>query len=341
MLATLIWIFINPETKLLRSGWRFMIFAVLAPLPQLLASGGGGQAPSVFEIGLAMIVVYIVLVAWVAMISWLCLKFLDQLSFGALGVGFYRGWWREVLLGCVVGIAMMTAVIILQVVGKGTQLHLNPNLTNQATLVMVAQGALVALVFLILAGSFEELLFRGYGFQTLLRGVPTIVPLMLFSIFFGWAHWTNPNRTLFSTANTVLAGIWLAVGYLKTRSLWFPIGLHFMWNWMLGIFYGLPVSGIRLTSNPIFISTSDTPVWLTGGNYGSEGGAAATVVLIITTIILWRARWLSVAPEMQALLEPRHTVVESPIHLHLETKDEEQRPDGFSPTPGPQPPTPT
>lgn len=334
-------IFINPETKLLRSGWRLLAFAGLI-FPLLLSGGSGKAEDSTFEIGLGMIVIYVVVIIWVGAASWLCLKFLDRLGLAALGLTWHRGWRREVLLGCAVSAAMMTAVVALQALGGGTRLRLNPTITmNQAGIVIVAQSAAVALVLFILAGAFEELLFRGYPFQTLLRGAPAIVPLLLFSALFGLAHWTNPNRTIFSTANTVLAGLWLSVAYLKTRRLWFPTGLHFMWNWMMGIFYGLPVSGLRVTASPVFISTSDAPVWLTGGNYGSEGGASATVVLVIAIVILWRARWLSVAPEMRSLLEPCAAVSEPMISLGLTSESEEQEADDITPAANHQPPTPT
>lgn len=319
----LVAIFINPETRLLRSGWRLLVFMVLTfPLWPL---GGSGEAQSsTFKIGWELIATYVILIIWVVVPSWVCLKFLDRLSFGALGLTWQRGWQREVLLGCVISAVMMTVVVALQALGGGTRLTLNPMLTmNQAGIVTVANSAMVALVLFIFAGAFEELLFRGYPFQTLLRGAPTIIPLLLLSILFGAGHWSNPNRTIFSTANTVLAGIWLAVAYLKTRRLWFPIGLHFMWNWMMGIFYGLPVSGQRMTASPVFISTSEAPVWLTGENYGSEGGAAATVVITIAIIILWRARWLSPVPEMRALLEPRATVIEPITSLGLTSESKE------------------
>jgi hypothetical protein len=175
---------------------------------------------------------------------------------------------------------------------------------------------------LILAGAFEELVFRGYAFQTLLRGAPAIVPVLLFSIYFGWAHWDNPNRTLFSTANTALAGIWLSIAYLRTRSLWFPTALHFAWNWTMGAFFGIPISGQRIPPHPILVSTSGEPVWLTGGSYGSEGGVAATVVLIIAIVVIWRAPGLRVSPEMNAAFETRAPDREEPLNpINLGLRD--------------------
>ena len=66
--------------------------------------------------------------------------------------------------------------------------------------------------------------------------------MLLTSVPFAFAHLSNPNVVPGVTfANTALAGIWLAAAYLRTRSLWFPLGVHWAWNWALGAFFGLLV----------------------------------------------------------------------------------------------------
>ncbi len=321
-------LFINPQTKLLRSGWRLLVFVALFISPALVPGllTGGQPVESSLDIGIGMILTYPMLITWIVLVSWFCLRFLDQLGLASLGFKLYHQAIREVALGCAIAAAMVITIVALQWLGGGTRLMLNPQVwaavgeapaVSYKGLLKVATSAGGALMFFILAGAFEELLFRGYPFQTLLRGAPAIVPMLLLSIFFGLGHWDNPNRTIFSTVNTVLAGIWLSVAYLKTRSLWFPTALHLSWNWTLGAFFGLPVSGITISSNSILVASSEAPAWLTGGSYGSEGGAAATVVLLIATFILWRARWLQVAPEMEAALKQRVTAVEPNISLGL------------------------
>jgi hypothetical protein len=96
-----------------------------------------------------------------------------------------------------------------------------------------------------------------------------------------------------------------------------------MWNWTMGAFFGIPVSGLQI-ENPLLITSGEGPVWLTGGRYGSEGGAAATIALIIAGIVIWRARWLTAAPETLATLserEPPHG--EAPVRLGLGSQDVE------------------
>ena len=189
-----------------------------------------------------------------------------------------------------------------------------------AGLLLTGKDVLLALVLLIVAAALEELAFRGYAFQTLLRAAPPIVPILLLSIYFGYGHWDNPNRTFFSTANTVLAGVWLAVAYLKTRSLWLPTALHFGWNLTMGAVFGLPVSGLIIPQHSILVSTSGAPVWLTGGSYGPEGGAVATIVVIASTLFIWRVNWFSVAPEMQAALTETAQPEDSAIRLNLQNE---------------------
>jgi hypothetical protein len=84
----------------------------------------------------------------------------------------------------------------------------------------------------------------------------------------------------------------------------------------MGVFFGIPISGLRI-ERPLLVTSNDGPVWLTGGSYGSEGGAAATVVLIAGIIMLWRARGSGVSPEMNATLLDRALNREATIKLGL------------------------
>jgi len=97
-----------------------------------------------------------------------------------------------------------------------------------------------------------------------------------------------------------LAGVWLAVAYWCTRSLWLALGLHWAWNWAMGSLVGLPVSGLtRLSPASLLTATDMGPTWLTGGAYGIEGGAACTVALIFSTIFIWRTRLLKPNEELK------------------------------------------
>jgi uncharacterized protein len=154
--------------------------------------------------------------------------------------------------------------------------------------------AVSALVF-VFAAAAEELLFRGYPLQTLTRAKLAWLGVVLTSVPFAAVHLSNPNVTRgFTFVNTVLAGVWLAAGYLRTRRLWFPIAMHWSWNWAQASLLGLPVSGIsRLAPAPLLHAINTGPDWVTGGAYGIEGGAACTFALLISILIIWRTKLLA------------------------------------------------
>lgn len=314
----LIHLFINPQNKLLRSGWRGLVFCTIAFLPRLAAgffaapsqaSGEPGFAPD-----WAMIVVYGALITWIGLVSWLCLRWLEHLRFAALGYAFHSRWWREVWSGCAIGALMILSVVLLQIIGGGTRVSFNPTWSLETASAL--KGLCLASLLLVVAATFEEIVFRGYAFQTLLRDVPAWLPIILLSLFFGLAHWSNPSRTTFSVINTVLAGIWLAVAYLKTRSLWFPTALHFSWNWTMGVFFGLPISGLPLRPS-VLNATSEAPLWFTGGSYGSEGGVTATLVFVLATVLIWRTNGLRIAPEMELAWVKNEAQPETMLKLGL------------------------
>jgi membrane protease YdiL (CAAX protease family) len=321
--------FINPQTKLLRCGWRALAFLFVLSLPQwlmatLFKSPSSEPSNPTFDVSLTTILVYLILLAWVLLLSWASLKFLDGLSFRSLGVSLHSNWRREITRGFAIAFVMIVVVFALQTIG-GSRVETNPFWLSGGikwpALLVVCQNLATALILMILAGAFEEFVFRGYPFQTLLRGLPPVVPILILSVYFGLGHWGNPSRTMFSTVNTVLAGIWLALAYLKTRSLWFPIALHVGWNWTMGAVFGFPVSGLLIPKHPLLLSTEGTELWLTGGSYGPEGGAAATIVILLTTIWIWKSDWLTIAPEMQNAWSEPAAQSEAPVRLNLQNEE--------------------
>ena len=166
---------------------------------------------------------------------------------------------------------------------------------------------------LFVAAFSEEAMFRGYALQTLSRAKLAWLGVLITFLLFGGAHLGNPNAAGLTFANTALAGLWLAVAYLRTRSLWLPLGIHWAWNWALGWFFGLPISGIQLVSNPLLQGQDNGPKWLTGGSYGIEGGVACTIALTLFTVFLWKTRWLSAPPELEQMTSEENPARSEPV----------------------------
>src|SRR5262249_52558781 len=125
--------------------------------------------------------------------------------------------------------------------------------------------------------------------------------VVIMSALFGLIHFMNPHRTWVSTINTALVGVPLSISYLKTRALWLPIGIHFIWNFLQGFVLGLPVSGL-VVSRGILTARVTGPEYLTGGAYGPEGGIFATGVILMATVYLVFTKRFQTTAAMQRIL---------------------------------------
>jgi uncharacterized protein len=224
------------------------------------------------------------------LLSWFFLRLADGTGFSALGLTLRRGWGRELAIGFGVGMALQILVAAIFLATRTVHYSSAGAYDLQFWRRLGANVALFAV-----AATVEELTFRGYGFQKLIQSMGAPAALLVSSLIFGLLHLWNPNATFFSTINTILAGIILAIPYIRTRSMWMQIGLHWAWNLTMATLISLPVSGIDF--GPHFFSTQSTgPGWLTGGIYGPEGGAAVTIVSLAGIAWLLRSRQLSSSP---------------------------------------------
>ena len=299
-------IFFN-EFGRLRSGWR-MIFYFLAfiaaslLLVTILRAGfviGRELAPSFRYAAFFSELTYRFSILAAALgAGYLCCRLLEGLPWRSLGMTLHEGWLRDLAIGSAIGFAALALAVGIATVPGGLKF----SFAGGPMLLAIGKSLVSSTVLFLVAALAEEAAFRGYGLQTLTRAKLVWFGILVTSVPFGLVHLDNPNVVPVVTfTNTVLAGVWLAIAYLRTRSLWCPLGVHFGWNWALGWFFGLPVSGARLVSNPLLLGEDVGPKWLTGGNYGIEGGVACTIAMVIFTLFVWRTRWFSATPELLKL----------------------------------------
>ena len=115
----------------------------------------------------------------------------------------------------------------------------------------------------------EELLFRGYVFQKM-REWSRIGAIGISSVVFAGLHGTNRGVSTIAIINLFIAGILLALAYERYRRLWFPIGIHFVWNILSGPILGYGVSGYA-SDTTVFRTIGSGPLLVTGGAFGIEG----------------------------------------------------------------------
>ena len=276
-------IFINEEPRL-RAGWRILLQTLLIfalgtilgiPLgliefiqPGILSNLAVLKTLDVAAITLAVLVAR---------------RWLDRRSFVSLGLLLNRQALYDVVVGILITLPVMGFIFALEAAAgwltiEGFAWQFDPLST------VIKEIVSIFLIFVLVSWS-EELLSRGYHLQNLESGLNTGLAVLISSGIFGILHLGNPNATWMSALGILLAGLFLAYGYLRTRQLWLPIGLHIGWNFFEGAVFGFPVSGLDIY--PLTIITVNGPELWTGGSFGPEAGLIVIPGLILGTVFLY------------------------------------------------------
>ena len=328
----LISVFINGESEW-RSGWRILIFVLVFAVAAMLVNGitatlvmlvpslralAGEALPDTPSANwyplIAALITQAKTVAIALIASFICARWLERRTLASIGFKRHRGWAKDFALGSLLGAASLAFAVGLEAATGAV--HLAPQVTGAGAL---ATDFAYLFAFFVLAAAIEELLFRGFAFQALVHNLGGFAAIAITSIFFGLAHIKNANASTFSTINTILAGVWLGLAYLMTRSLWLATALHYSWNLVMVFVFGLPVSGFVSFQHLAWLrGESRGPAWISGSDYGPEAGAAATLALLVSTLVIWKSGWFRATPEMLAAVE--HGKPERPLNI---TADDE------------------
>ena len=136
------------------------------------------------------------------------------------------------------------------------------------------------------AAFWEELFFRGYAFSVLRRAAGWRTALVVTSIVFGLIHAGNPGADAESILAVTVAGFFLGIILLATRSLYATGIAHFAWNWVMAVGLHIEVSGLT-SAYPDYRTIETGPDWLTGGRWGPEGGLAAVAAMFVGIFYLY------------------------------------------------------
>lgn len=212
-----------------------------------------------------------------AVANTLALRIYERGNLSDIGLGWTAASRRNLSLGMLGGIGAAITVVVLPLLLRVADFEPVPNeRLHWPSLLFVS-------ILLLFGAVGEEMLFRGYGFQVLVRGIGPFATVLPVAVLFGLAHSQNLNFGPLALFNTILWGVVLGFAYLRSGDLWLPIGLHFGWNWSLPLL-GANLSGFTMdvTGYAMHWKTGGLKIWglLSGGAYGPEGGLLTTAVAI-------------------------------------------------------------
>ncbi len=268
-----------PHQRPVRTIWKILAFAGMAIAGVGFAGLVSIIVGVVFGQEITPAVLYMIAAPVVILSSWACLRLFDHRPLAAVGIGFDRAWMRHGVGGGLLGAGLLgICVVIFRIAGWAETTDFPGGAIPWA-------GLLIGAVHTLGLAIHEEVQCRGYPFQLLLRWNPAVA-VVLTGAFFVAMHLPNPGGLAWSAMlNMFLLHLLLAACYLRTRSLWLPIGVHFGWNYMMGYVLGMPVSGV-LYSSSAFSTTMSQGIW-TGHAFGPEGGMIVTAALALAAALAW------------------------------------------------------
>ena len=210
-----------------------------------------------------------------------------------IGLGWQPGWLHNTLSGMALAAGAACLVVATALAFGMASFHTVPNAD-------VSLGAAVFTPILLFCGAAgEEIAFRGFTLQYLIRGYGAWVAIPGIGILFGLLHADNPGATPLGVVNTLGFGILFGFAVFRTHDLWLAIGMHFGWNVSLP-FLGVGLSGLTIRLTGYELSWKAGELW-SGGKYGPEASILTSGVLLLLALVVWR---IPVKKGWAFLLEP-------------------------------------
>jgi membrane protease YdiL (CAAX protease family) len=264
------------------------VVATGAPLEYLLAKLNLLAGKEEDPVGLLGFVAFLVgpfgLLA-LATLAWV--RFVERRPFSTIGLLSPRG-------AAIFGSGLLTGALMMSAVVAGIWLTgvlkadaIAPAFASVTSLASIA----LLLAAFVIQSSAEEILFRGWMMSALAVKFGTIAAVIVSSAVFTLLHFDRHAGPLFGI-NVFLFAVFACSWSLRTGNIWGVMGWHSAWNWLLGVGFGLRVTGLDTHMPALLVKlTPAGPDWLTGGAEGSEGSIVCTVVLLAGTAWnLWRKR---------------------------------------------------
>jgi len=226
------YIFLTDDKSRPRAGWRILIAGFLTVQLFNIVNAISGPTSGY---GDAVIV---------STAFFLTRHFVDKRSIASLGLRINKQTVLDLLAGFGIALILMVAVYVIEYSFGWLKFESFAWQNEQPS--VVAWQTLESFAGHTVGASKEELVDRGYMLQTIASGLNLPLAALITSIGFGMGHLANPNSSWLAAMGITFFALLNVYGYVRTRQLWLPIGLHAGWN-IFQRSLGFPVSGYELS----------------------------------------------------------------------------------------------
>lgn len=236
-------------------------------------------------VGFAGLVAFLVVAfAGTGLLVLLWVRLVERRSFATIGLGA-PGGAGALLRGHGIGVGMACALVAAIALGGGSSAGaLGPAFASAEALLAIA----VLLLCFVVQSGVEELLFRGWMLSAVARRGHPALAVALSTLVFTFVHW-NPRQPPLSTLSSILFALFTCAWALRAGNIWGVTGWHAGWNWMMGVGFEIPITGLDLEVPALLVRlTPRGPAYLTGGSDGPEGSLVCCLFLAL--VIAWQLR---------------------------------------------------
>src|SRR6478609_1064441 len=228
-------------------GYRILYFPLTKIIIGFLVCAGGAD---IAQIGLMKIlgrsevqnlISGLIVTALILVLYSTLYKFYERRAIAELST---TGLGKNLFMGIVIGVALQSLTIFVIILSGGFSMLSINSFTSILPAITMAFTAAIS----------EEILIRGILFRHLEEKLGSYIALAISALIFGALHLANPNSSLAAGIGIALqAGVLLGAAFIYSKNLWFPIALHFAWNFTQSGIFGARTSGNEMSKS--FLTT--------------------------------------------------------------------------------------
>lgn len=205
----------------------------------------------------------------------------------SLGLKSPNRFWAYIK-GAIIGLGMITGTFLLAKAFGIADTKLN--LENINPLVFLA-----FFIGWIFQGFEEEFLCRSVLMNYFAATNRLVSAIVSNSLIFAIMHMGNSGFGLLPFLNIFLMGLIFSLLFFISDDIFLPAAAHSFWNFAQANIYGINVSGISKSTTSIIQTKLAGSPFLTGGDFGIEGGLMTFIVEVLVVLIL--IYWIRVKRE--------------------------------------------